>query len=570
MEGVMMQSKTSQALAVRNEDGFIEVKTRKLKPFKRVGKIPIIRGVVAFVRSLIAGTKLIYESAEVAFPEDETPGSFGMGVATCLGLLLAIALFFVAPVYIVKGVAWLISLVVAGFEINEYLLTLIEGVLRLVIFILYLFLVSKMNDIKRTFMYHGAEHRTINCFEHGKELTVENVQAHSTRHNRCGTTFLFFVMIMSMLVITLATYIFSLVGLYDLIAGNAIKRVLFRLILLPLIAGCSYEMLQGLAKLPDNKFVSILRAPGLAMQKLSTFPPEDEMAEVAIVAFCTVMEMDKNPELQDRKFGEYPIAQMRTFIAKKLQETDAQSCEADWILCHVLQVKRNELSFHAPLDKAQYRAVMEIVNKRANKIPLDYILGKSEFYGLEINVSDSVLIPRMDTEILVEKALSYITDGDKVLDLMTGSGCIAKAIKVNSNAIVYASDISEKAIEIAKTNFDGEIILSDCLNEIDEVFDVIVSNPPYIKTEVIQSLDDEVKAQPILALDGGQDGLDAYRKIANSIRKNLSKNGVLLLEIGYDQGEEVSGIFASVFESVSVEKDLNGNDRVVVCKTLKD
>lgn len=562
IEGVMMQSKTTQALAVKNDEGFVEVKTRRLKPMKTVSKIPILRGCVAFIRSLISGTKLVYESSEVAFPDEETPGTAGMMIATLLSLVLAIGLFFVLPSLVVSAVEWAFSVTV-----DKYLVALFEGIIRILIFIVYLALVSKLNDIKRTFMYHGAEHRTINCYESGEELSVENVQKNSTRHNRCGTTFLFFVMLTSILVIALATYLASLVGLGEFATGK-LTRIVFRLVLLPLIAGVSFELLQGLAKLEDNKFVSILRAPGLALQRLTTYEPDDEMAKIAITAFTLVMQMDANPQMQEQSFGSYPIDKMRAFIKERLKNTDADEAESDWILCEVLKVKRGNLSHHEPLNKEQFRAVMKIVKEREKNIPLDYILGKSEFYGITINVSNSVLIPRLDTEIVVETALKHIKDGDEVLDLMTGSGCIARAVSQNSKATVYASDISEKAINVAKTNFDGKIYHSDVFESIDKQFDVIISNPPYIPTSVVNTLEKEVTSQPRLALDGGESGLVIYEKIAKTLGKALKVGGTLVLEIGYDQGQSVPKIFASHFESVSVEKDLSQNDRVVVCKNF--
>lgn len=562
IEGVMMQSKTTQALAVKNDEGFVEVKTRRLKPLKIIGKIPVLRGCVAFIRSLISGTKLVYESSEVAFPDEETPGTVGMTITTILSLVLAIGIFFVLPSLVISAIEWAFSITV-----DKYLVALFEGIVRITIFIVYLLLVSKVNDIKRTFMYHGAEHRTINCYESGQTLSVENVQKHSTRHNRCGTTFLFFVMIVSILVIALATYLASLVGLGEF-ATNKATRIIFRLILLPLIAGFSYELLQGLARLPENKFVSILRAPGLALQRLTTYAPDDEMAQIAITAFTLVMQMDENPAMQERSFGSYPINEMREFIKTRLKNTDADEAEPDWILCAVLKVKRSALNSLDPLNKEQFKAVMKIVKEREKNIPLDYILGESEFYGIKINVDSNVLIPRLDTEIVVETALKHIKDSDEVLDLMTGSGCIARAISENSKATVYASDISEQAINVAKTNFSGKIYLSDVFESIDKKFDVIVSNPPYIPTSDVNNLEKEVKCQPMLALDGGKSGLDVYEKIAFTLSKALKKGGTLVLEIGYDQGSSVPEIFKNQFESVSVVKDLANNDRVVVCKNF--
>ena len=553
-------------MAVRNPDGFIELKVKKLKGMGIWAKVPIIRGCISFVKSLIQGTKVTYESASVAFPEEDTPGSFAMGISTFIGLLFAVGLFFVLPSLAVSGIEALFKI-----NIDTYLVSIIEGVIRVTIFVIYLLLVSKMKDIKRTFMYHGAEHRTINCFEKGMDLTVENVQTCSTRHNRCGTTFLFFVMIMSILIIALSTWIFSLCGIGWIMEHN-LWRIVVRIGLLPLIAGFSFELLQWLARLPDNWFVDIFRAPGLALQRLTTYPPEADMAQVSILAFNTVREYDANPDKELVSFGQYDVNRLRKFIAQKLVDTDADEAEADWILCSALGVKRAELAFHKPLNKEEYKKVMALVNKRAEGTPLDYILGESEFYGHKIKVNSSVLIPRLDTEVVVEHALKYINSGDKVLDLMCGSGCIAKAIRHNSTAQVTASDISGEAIEVAKSNLseDGVLVIkSDVLESIDDVFDVIVSNPPYIKSEVVKTLTKEVLAQPHIALDGGEDGLDIYRKIAEQAPSHLTENGALVLEIGYDQANEVAGLLIDRFSFVRVIKDLNGNDRVVIAKNKK-
>lgn len=194
MEGVMMQGATSMAMTVRTESGDILTETKRLSPKKWYNKVPVLRGCVAFVKSLVGGTSALMKSAEVIYPEEETPGKASFAIAAVLGVVFAVALFILLPSFIASMVdKYLISLSVLAFA-------LIEGLLRILIFVLYLLIVSRMKDIRRTFMYHGAEHRTINCFEHGLELTVENVQKCSTRHNRCGTTFLFFVMVVSILV----------------------------------------------------------------------------------------------------------------------------------------------------------------------------------------------------------------------------------------------------------------------------------------------------------------------------------------------------------------------------------
>lgn len=558
MEGVMMQGATAMAMTVRTSDGDILTETKRLPGKKWYRKIPIVRGCAAFVNSLVNGTGTMLRSSEVIYPEEETPGKGAFAFAAVLGVLLAVGLFILLPSFIASMIdKYLVAL-------GVLLYSLIEGVIRILLFIGYLLGVSRMKDIRRTFMYHGAEHRTINCFERGLDLTVENVQKCSTRHNRCGTTFLFFVIIVSILVFSLVTWVLSIIGWEVGTFGKMGVRLLF----LPLVAGISYELLRGLALLPDNKFVDIFRAPGLGLQRLTTYPPEDEMAEIAIISFNLVREMDADPTVQPHSFGEFTVPQMREMLSRRLTAAGVtDEAEVDWILCEALGVKRSELSTFGKTDYKQYRRATDLAVKRAQRKPLDYITGKSYFYGIELAVNDSVLIPRLDTEVLAEQVIKFVNgSGAKtVLDLMTGSGCIARAVAENTSAAVTASDISEKALAVAIKNLDGKAkaVLSDCFDGIEESFDVIVSNPPYIATAVIDTLEPEVKAQPTLALDGGEDGLGLYRKIASKAPQYLNENGMLFLEIGYDQRESVTSLLSERFTDIECIKDLCGNDRVI-------
>ena len=299
IEGVMMQGATSIAMSVRSPDGKIVTEAKRRKGTGVWGKIPLIRGMISFVSSLITGTKCIMKSSRQAFPEEETPSTVATVISGILGVVIAIAAFMLLP-------GWIADFMQQWLNLNVLLKSLIEGVIRIVIFVLYLLLISRMKDIRRTFMYHGAEHRTINCYEHGMDVEVKNVQTCSTRHNRCGTTFLFFVMIISILVFALVNWLVEIILGY-----NPGKWVLMgiRLLCLPLVAGISYELLRFLALLPDNKFVDIFRAPGLGLQRLTTYPPQDEMAEVAITAFEAVLKMDADPSYPEREFGEYLVCE---------------------------------------------------------------------------------------------------------------------------------------------------------------------------------------------------------------------------------------------------------------------
>lgn len=565
MEGVMMQGATSMAMTVRTESGDILTETKRLSPKKWYNKVPVLRGCVAFVKSLVGGTSALMKSAEVIYPEEETPGKASFAIAAVLGVVFAVALFILLPSFVASMIdKYLISLSVLAFA-------LIEGLLRILIFVLYLLIVSRMKDIRRTFMYHGAEHRTINCFEHGLELTVENVQKCSTRHNRCGTTFLFFVMVVSILVFSLATWILSLLGWSDL---GVLAKMGIRLLLLPFVAGLSYELLRFLAILPDNFFVNIFRAPGLALQRLTTYPPEDEMAEIAIISFNLVREMDADPTIKPHKFGEFTMPQLKKFVSDKLAAAGiTEQAETDWLIAAALGLKRGELSSVEKTDYKQYRKVSDYAAKRVKGVPLDYITGYSEFYGFKVKVNENVLIPRLDTEILADEVIKYLNRTGKdceVLDLMTGSGCIALAIAKKTSARVTASDVSAEAIKVAEQNLAGtgaQVVMSDGFKSLpDKTFDLIVSNPPYIRRGEIDSLAPDVTCQPRIALDGGEDGLDFYRLIALEAPVRLTEGGMLFLEIGFDQREEVTALLDKDFTDIECIKDYGGNDRVIVAR----
>ncbi|MBR6345622.1 MAG: peptide chain release factor N(5)-glutamine methyltransferase [Lachnospiraceae bacterium] len=223
-----------------------------------------------------------------------------------------------------------------------------------------------------------------------------------------------------------------------------------------------------------------------------------------------------------------------------------------------------------PLDAE--KSYLDVIKKRSERYPLQYITHTAYFYGAEYYVDESVLIPRFDTENLVELVLKNENDAKNFLDMCTGSGCIAIAIKDNLKAInSTAADISEAALKVAKKNADGHcaditFIHSDLFENIDGKYDFIVSNPPYIVKDVISTLMPEVKDyEPANALDGGEDGLDFYRQIIKESPKYLNKKGRLYFEIGYDQGESVSNLMRDAgFEDILVKSDLSGNDRCVM------
>ncbi len=586
LEGVMMRGKTAAALCCRDEKGELTVYTeRNNTGSKWYRRVPIVRGVVSFFSSLVGGVKYINKSAEVYAGDEKGMGKGGMFIAVALAVVLALALFIGLPMLLNWLILdlWIVGATGLTPSDNLYVLImcLLKGFFRVVILILYLWLTSKLKDIKRTYMYHGAEHRTINCYEHGLELTVENVQKCSTRHARCGTTFMFYTVLISVFIMTLVTWIISLCGLsrsfiIACTASDALGGFLYNLICigigiacLPIIAGLSYELLRLIAKAPDNKFFMIFKAPGFALQALTTKKPDDDMAEAAIVAFKKVLEMDENPGVPTVNFYEMTAKDARKYLEEQYAAAGIDDpSEVDWMLCEALGVKRNELAHITKLDKAQTARLKQLCGERVTGKPLDYVTGRSDFLGYELAVDENVHLPRMETETTALIAADIINkQGLKsALDLMTGSGCIARALAERTAAEITASDISQEALNVAVKNLPERVKLvrSDCFADIEGSFDLIVSNPPYIRTDEIDGLQREVTCQPRIALDGGADGLDFYRRIAEEAPSHLV--GTLVLEIGHDQAKDVCGILEKSFTDIRVEKDLSGSDRVIVAR----
>ena len=246
-----------------------------------------------------------------------------------------------------------------------------------------------------------------------------------------------------------------------------------------------------------------------------------------------------------------------------------------WILLtYVCKIDRTFYYVHMdePMSPAQFAEYEAILNKRAEHVPLQYITGEQEFMGMPFHVNEAVLIPRQDTETLVEEALKVVRPGMKVLDMCTGSGCILISILKNVvNVEGFGYDISKQAINVAKENAKLNNVTafferSDLFEEVTDVFDVIVSNPPYIPTDVIGGLMPEVAVyEPMQALDGKEDGLHFYRRIVKDALKHLKPEGMLLFEIGHDQGESVPELMREAgYKNIRVIKDLAGNDRVVI------
>ena len=288
LEGIMMRHGDDYAVAVRKPDGEIFVQKEEYHSvikWKALTKIPFIRGVFNFIDSMVLGIKTLMFSAEFYEDEEEVKSEkelteeeiakkekqekWMMNATVAISVVIAVAVFMVLPYFL--------SSLLKPLMPSYHLRTLVEGFVRIGIFILYIALISRMDDIQRTFMYHGAEHKCINCIEHGLPLTVDNVRISSRQHKRCGTSFLFFVLAISIILLMLIQ------------VESPLMRVIVRIALIPVIAGISYEVLK-LAGRSENPIINLLSRPGLAIQKLTTKEPTADMVEVAIKAVEAVFD----------------------------------------------------------------------------------------------------------------------------------------------------------------------------------------------------------------------------------------------------------------------------------------
>lgn len=290
LEGVMMKNKEKYAVAVRKPDGEIEVEVETYQGLAHGSKfkeLPFIRGIFNFLDSLILGTRALnysasfYEEEEVKETKfdkamDKMSGGNGekllSGIVTVISIMLAVGIFIVLPYFI--------SSLFESFIRNRSLMAIIEGVIRIALFLLYVWGISAMKDIRRLYQYHGAEHKCINCIEKGRPLTVHNVMRSSRLHKRCGTSFIFFVMLV------------SIVLFFFIQVDNVAEKVILRILLMPVVAGISYEIIR-LAGRTDNVFIKILSAPGMWIQRMTTREPDESMAEVAIASVEAVFDWKK-------------------------------------------------------------------------------------------------------------------------------------------------------------------------------------------------------------------------------------------------------------------------------------
>ena len=592
IQGVMMRSKCGMATAVRDDTGDMQTEAIRLTPPEQQAKwkrLPFVRGVVSFVSSLVLGMGALMRSSDVAFTtEEEEPSNLSKWmteklkvsvgeilsvISTILGVVLALALFLLLPNYLTSLIADAAP-AIGGTGSIWY--NLIDGGFRLVIFLCYILFTLLFKSLRETYQYHGAEHKTINCYEYGDELTVENVKKASRLHDRCGTTFIFLVLIVSILIFALVNWALAALHWVTGIGwADDIISFIVKIIFLPVVAGISYEVLRLLSK-TDSVLVLPLKAPGYLLQKLTTREPDDPMIECAIAAFKKAKEMEDDPNSPERSFvTETKLSKLLETMKSRFEKRGIDASDAEWIVSLTLDIPRSALSQERIVSRKECREIVNIFDERMTGRPLWYIFGDTDFCGCKIRVDERVLIPRPETELLVRQALAALKDGDSMLDLCTGSGAIAVAVAVEAakkkSVTIVGADISEDALEVARENArinqaSVTFVKADLFDGIRGKFDLITANPPYIKSGEIASLDQEVRDfEPRIALDGGEDGLDFYRRIAERIRRYIVRGGMCIMECGEGQAQEIIRIFRETArcDFAMVVRDDAGVERIV-------
>jgi uncharacterized protein YqhQ len=274
IEGVMMRSGDVWTVAVRTPESDIIIRREKIRKLPKPLKWPLLRGVVALVEALTIGIRALLFSAEASGHEEEKPSSFSLFMTVFVAFVIGIGMFILFPLYSTK----LMGYVIASINDSSLMFNLVDGIIRVLVFLIYILLINMNSDIRRVFQYHGAEHKAVNAHEAGEELTPENVNRYSTLHPRCGTSFLLIVMMLSILVFSMIPKDWAF-----------IDKFLSRIVLIPLIAGLSYEFIKFTSRKMNSTFVQIIALPGLWLQKLTTGVPSPDQIEVAIKALKEVL-----------------------------------------------------------------------------------------------------------------------------------------------------------------------------------------------------------------------------------------------------------------------------------------
>ncbi len=559
--GLILRSKKSEVIS-KYEDGLIDVsKTNFTEENIKINfkKLPIIRGIFGIIDTLKNSASYVIESAKKVLDglidEDESIeiGKFEMAISYAIALVVIFSTLILLP-----------NILSIFFDKN--IQNVIQAIIQILIFVSYLVILKKTKVLNVLFEYHGAEHKVVNAYENYsfEDISVEKVKNSSRFHIRCGGNLVVYFFIINILFTLLFT------------SNSIIIKSIYQLILMAFSIGISYEIIMIFARLP--KPINVLGYPAMLIQYITTKEPSEEKIKLALLNMFNCCYSDK--EISINKY----LRDINTI----------KDCELTIIVSFIASIKEFEYNYvYANIQEINLN-INEIIKLDnmitkyyIKKIPFQYITSYQNFFNERYFVNESVLIPRADTEILVEKAIEYIDKYNlkSMIDVCTGSGCVGISISKNSNIEkTILIDISAKALEVTNKNIISNSVLNKCStlcsdlfnslyleensNLINGKYDIVVSNPPYIPTADINGLSEDVKKEPRIALDGGIDGMNFYKKILIEAKNVLKIDGFLLFEIGYDELNKIHDLIESDedYELLESVKDYGGNDRVVVCR----
>ena len=559
--GLMLRNKKREAIGKVDDNKNIYVEINDINKIIDEDKftiydVPIIRGIISMKNMIVSSVPYVLKSSQDVLNKTSKEridiGKFELVSAYLIAITVILVLFAAIPNFISNFLAVNIR-------------NLSQAIIQTSAFIIYLLLLAKVDSLKTLFEYHGAEHKVANAYEklEKRDITIENVKKQSRFHARCGGNFVVYLFFLILFI----TFIIP--------SNNLIFKTILQVMLLPFLAGFSYELVMYTEYLPN--FLKFLAYPAMSIQLITTKEPSDDKIELAIYTLFGCINGENQVSIS--KFVKDYL------LYNKSIKKDFNIKEALNIFSSIKNIDVNDIFINMDgimLDYNEQIKTNMMLNKLyKDNIPMAYIIGKVNFYNEQYIVNQDVLIPRVDSEILVEKAIEYINNENlnTMLDMCTGSGCIGISITKNSK-IKYTTliDVSKEALEITNKNIILNKVDKKCstlhsdlfsnLNNSNIKYDIIVSNPPYIPTKDINGLDASVKKEPTIALDGGKDGMDFYRKILKQALNHLNNNAVLIFEIGYDELEKFKEIINRYPEYKVVEslKDFGGNDRVVVCR----
>lgn len=540
--GVFCVSKKKSVLGYVNQKAFhvLETYQNKLLPIKHNiiflrGIEYLIFGMIVFFKGLVLSlsndsysfkvSKAISEKLNISFVAIYSFSCFA------LSLIVVFLLFGILPS---AFSVWFIS-------INKSLLlrNFVIGLVKAVLFLFIVLVLKYSTSFNKIFIFNYACNQVVNSKSCGYK----------------AKNFLNFVIIGFIFSLFMITFLsFEMSPVFKLLYNMAIFFICFSIL---------YEGLN----LVDKSGIFFL-------QKVCGWIAVNKSNQTALLVARSAYwecKMIENEQTEEKK-----LSVVLAYVQNKLIEAGIDGrLEAQWLVAGTLKKNLNDILFISSISSPEEQNIKKVLERRIKGEPLDKIFGEKEFYGLVFKVNTAVLSPRFETELLVEQVLLNIKDKKvDVLDVCTGSGAIAVAIKKNSSASVSACDISQKALNVAKENAKNnnckiKFVKSDMFNDLktNQKYDIIVSNPPYIPTKDIESLDKEVKNyDPKLALDGGTDGLDFYKIIANESFKFLKRDGMLFLEIGIGQADQVKKLLKKYFSKIQVVKDYNNIERIIIAR----